>query len=221
MLVNEIFTSIEGEGIRQGFVCTFVRLYGCPLRCSYCDTRYACEGGCFSRMSVGDIIARVKQAGAGMVTLTGGEPLAAGGICDLVSGLLAEGLHVNIETSGHVDFTALFSDEYRARHRDSLLFTVDWKSPSSGMQKMMNEECFRHLQKQDVLKFVVSDEDDLDDMRRMIGTFRPECHLFVGAVFGRIEPRIIAEYLIRHRIGQVRLQLQMHKYVWDPAARGV
>ena len=67
MLVNEIFTSIEGEGIRQGFVCTFVRLYGCPLRCSYCDTRYACEGGCFSRMSVGDIIARVKQAGAGKI----------------------------------------------------------------------------------------------------------------------------------------------------------
>ena len=221
MRVSEIFTSIEGEGIRQGFACTFVRLYGCPLRCSYCDTRYACEGGSFSLMSPGDIAARVKEAGAGMVTLTGGEPLAADGIGELVNRLLAEGFRLNIETSGHVDYTALFPDEFRRRHRDALLLTVDWKSPSSGMQKMMNRECFRHLQMQDVLKFVVSDESDLDDMRRMIGTFRPECHLFVGAVFGRIEPREIAEYLIRHNLGRVRLQLQMHKYIWDPAARGV
>ncbi len=221
MRVSEIFTSLEGEGIRQGFPCSFVRFYGCPLHCSYCDTRYACQGGEFRDMSPEAILEELLRPSCRRVTLTGGEPLCAGGIVPFTDLLLDRGFEVNIETSGAVDYNLLWSRERRLHLKDRLIMTVDYKLPGSGMEPRMVSACFTSLMPWDVLKFVVSDLEDLEVMRQVLERLRPFCHIYAGAVLGRIHPRDIAGYLLEHGLNNVRLQLQLHKYVWDPDARGV
>ncbi len=221
MKVNEIFSSIEGEGIRQGFLCTFVRFYGCRLHCSYCDTRYACEGGEYEQMSVAQVIQRVESLGNRRLTLTGGEPLLQSQLSELVQQLLTKGFAVNIETSGSVDYSLLWDDAQREHWGDRLILTVDSKSPSSGMKNLMKEQCLINLKPWDVLKFVVGTTEDLADMLQVLSTYHPKSHIFVGAVFDQISPMEIVEFLQKHHLQQVRLQLQIHKYIWDPDARGV
>lgn len=221
MQVNEIFTSIEGEGIRQGSLCSFVRFYGCRLHCSYCDTRYACTGGEFQEMTSGEIFRRLKEFQVTNVTLTGGEPLQQKDIASCVSLLLDQGFSINIETSGSRDYSEIWSREYREQYRDQLFLTVDYKCPNSGMEPMMKENCFLELQPQDVLKFVVSGGEDLQRMRQICDKYHTACHIFVSPVFGKIQPSDIVEYLQRYNLSDIRIQLQLHKYIWDPQRRGV
>ncbi len=221
MLVNEMFTSIEGEGIRQGYLCNFVRFYGCPLHCSYCDTRYSCEGGEYQSMNIADILSWLNNTGIRMVTLTGGEPLVQNSIRELVHELVTSEYTVNIETSGYCDYSAVWDHDYRMEQGKKLFLTVDYKSPSSGMESKMKINCFTHLENWDVLKFVVGSAEDLDTMSRVIRFYNPDCHIFVSPVFGRISPAEIVDYLKNSGMSQVRLQLQLHKYVWDPSVRGV
>jgi 7-carboxy-7-deazaguanine synthase len=221
MLVNEMFSSIEGEGIRQGYLCSFVRFYGCPLNCSYCDSRYACTGGDYREMNVQDIVSWLDEAGIRMVTLTGGEPMAQHDIGILVDELLGRQYKINIETSGHCDYTAVWDRDFRLKHFHDLFMTVDYKSPSSGMERMMCKNCFTGLMDWDVLKFVVGSVKDLDTMTDVIREYRPKCHIFASPVFGKISPAEIVDYLKSRRLESVRIQLQLHKYIWDPAVRGV
>lgn len=214
MFVNEIFTSIEGEGIRMGYPVTFIRLYGCNLNCSYCDTRYSCEGQNGTEMSVSEVIEKVKEAGVERITLTGGEPLIHKNVEELVDELVNEGFEVNIETNGSIDI-------YPYIKKLNVIITMDYKSISSGMTDKMNHKNLKYLGGQDVLKFVVEDEKDLDDMKRIIETYSPSCIIFVSPVFGKIETSEIVEFIKDNKLNEVRVQVQLHKIIWEPTKRGV
>lgn len=206
LCVNEIFDSIDGEGKKAGQLATFIRLCGCNLRCSYCDTAYAFNEG--QHMDIADIIAQVSYPN---VTLTGGEPL-----CQDIHALLAglKGDSVNIETNGSMDIEPYFK-------YDHVWFTVDYKSLSSDMANRMLPENFEKLRPQDVLKFVVGDEADLRQALGVYRLYRPKCAVYVGAVFGKIEPRRIVEFMKENRLTDWHMQLQLHKFIWNPDDRGV
>ncbi len=215
MRICEIFTSIEGEGIRAGRVCTFIRSVGCNLRCSWCDTAYSYEGG--EEMTPAEILDSVP-AGAMLVTMTGGEPLLQplDEVETVVRGLLARGIEVNFETNGSVDFTGFM--------RKGVIITADYKLPSSGMTDRMDTDILSRLRECDVLKFVVGSEEDIAEMERVLSKLRPVCHVFVSPVFGRTEPARLAEWLKGYSFKNrtdIRLQIQLHKVVWPPELRGV
>lgn len=214
MLVNEIFSSIEGEGIRAGYPVTFIRLYGCNLHCSYCDTRYSCEGGEFTKMSVEEILDKVAELGFYRVTLTGGEPLIHRDVNDLIHTLVRAGYEVNIETNG-----AVYVEPYV--HSPKTIITLDYKSISSGENGKMWLSNIGLLRKKDVLKFVVGSQEDLDDMRRILIEKHPICNIYVSPVFGKIEAKDIVEYIKEYKLENCRVQLQMHKFIWDPQTKGV
>lgn len=206
LVVNEIFHSIDGEGKTAGQLATFIRLCGCNLRCSYCDTTYAFTEG--EPMTVDDIVSRVQYP---HVTLTGGEPLTQD--VHLLLEKLA-GHSVNIETNGSVDIRPYMTYPH-------VWFTVDYKSIYSGMADHMLASNFAQLRPQDVLKFVVATPDDLEQALQVCQTYEPKAAIYVGPVFGEIEARDIVAFMQDHRLTQWHLQLQLHKYIWPPDARGV
>ena len=205
--VNEIFFSIDGEGKRAGSLAAFIRLAGCNLRCSYCDTAYAFDEG--KSMRIEAIAEAVK--GWKNVTVTGGEPL-----CQDIHVLLQRlrEHEVNIETNGSVDVTPYHAYPW-------VFFTLDYKCPSSGMESSMLEKNFQTLRPQDVLKFVVGDMEDLRTAQRVCEKYEPNCLVYLSPVFGKIEAKEIVEYMKAARYKNWRLQLQLHKYIWPPDARGV
>lgn len=215
MKINEIFCSINGESAKAGLRTVFVRTYGCiaPF-CSYCDTRYAIEGGEFTEMSVEEIIAKVDSYCCSRVTLTGGEPGLQSDAVDLVRELVADGYEVEIETNGAVDISP-----YVEMDPERVLVTMDWKCPSSGMNQLMLKDNLDLLRYTDVIKFVVADQKDIDEMDRISGLTAAET--YVSPVFGKIEPRELAEYIINNQLNDTRLQLQAHKIIWDSNMRGV
>lgn len=212
--VSEIFSSIDGEGIRAGYPVTFIRLHGCPLSCSYCDSTYATEGDDYTLMSMEEIINEVYNKGLFRVTLTGGEPLNNEFAYDLVLELRTRGYEVNIETNGSFPID-------RFSHLNNTIITMDYKCYSSGMTDKMDVDNFMYLRRQDVLKFVVGDINDLNQMRDILNQYRIYCNVFVSPVFGKIDPKDIVTYLLDNNLENVRLQLQMHKIIWDPNMRGV
>jgi len=214
MLVNEIFSSIEGEGIRTGYPATFIRLYGCNLNCSYCDTRYSCEGHDGTEMNVSEVIEKAKEVGVKRITLTGGEPLIHKNVEELVDELVNEGFEVNIETNGSVDI-------YPYIKKENVIITMDYKLISSGMNDKMNERNFKYLRPQDVLKFVVGNKQDLDVMKEILEVHKPNCNIFVSPVFEQIEPVEIVDYIKENKLNDCRVQLQLHKIIWDREERGV
>ena len=226
MLISEIFSSIEGEGIRTGYLATFIRAYGCNLRCKYCDSMYAVDETIdlfgnknFKQMTVQDVINECKHIGNKKITFTGGEPLIQKDAKELIDRLLDEGFEVNIETNGAI----LIKDFIYFRNRDlsKLVITMDWKSPYSGMRDKMLEENLKELRPIDVLKFVVANKQDLDDMKKIIKSCDLYCNIFVSPVFGKIEPFEIVDYLKQNNLQNVRMQLQIHKLIWKPDMRGV
>lgn len=218
--VAEIFTSINGEAMRAGETAVFVRFTGCNLRCNYCDSMYAVdENAEFSIMTDKEIVNYILESGIKNVTLTGGEPLIQPGIDELISMLLKnEELRVEIETNGAVDITP-----FKSISEDRLSFTVDYKCPGSGMEQKMLASNFEAVDKRDCVKFVVSDEADLDKAGRIIQKYDliQKSTVYISAVFGRIEHTKIVNYMIEHKMNGVKLQLQMHKYIWSPDRRGV
>lgn len=220
MIVNEIFTSIDGEGKRAGQLTTFVRLAGCNLRCSYCDTKY-CQEQKGGLLDVEAIIAACKIADVKNVTVTGGEPLIHEDIIPLLEGLADEGFYVNVETNGTVDIDGLVDrDKY-----PNIFFTVDYKCPSSGMEDKMNVAMFspgsNSLTEDDVLKFVVGSEKDLRKAECIMKHGDLKSQFYLSPVFGNIEAKDIVEYMKDHDLQNCKIQLQLHKYIWDPMKRGV
>ena len=222
MKVVEIFDSIEGEGIRTGQPATFIRLAGCNLRCSYCDTLYALFGEdepCrYEEMTVEEIAARVNKNYM-RVTLTGGEPLVHTDIDALIKTLADMGCEINIETNGAADITNV------PRH-DGLFFTIDYKLPSSGESDKMLWDNFTHLKPQDVVKFVCGTDEDVrvmvDVAKRLNEMYTKPPHIFVGAVYGMMEyERLVNIILNEPALKDARFQIQLHKVVWDADERGV
>lgn len=210
MLVNEIFYSIEGEGIRAGMPCVFIRLFGCNLNCSYCDTRYSCEGDEYQVMSIQEILDRVEFFACPNVTVTGGEPLIHNGINTLLSVLVDRGYKVNVETNGSIEPVV-----------SGPIYTVDFKTKCSNMSDKMNVRAFTALDKTDVVKFVVASVDDLEQALSFVEGNNIVANIFVSPVFGKIELSEIADFLKEHKLYNWRMQLQLHKYIWEPTMRGV
>lgn len=216
MKVNEIFYSIEGEGKRAGLPCVFIRLYGCNLNCSYCDTRYSCEGNEYTEMTVREIIEKVLEFGCKNVTVTGGEPLIHEDIDKLLFELSNHSLWTNVETNGSIEPIRTVLGQI-----PHVFFTMDFKTGASGMTHKMNIEAFTMLEDNDVIKFVVGSVGDLDQSVKFYKNNFIKAIPYVSPVFGMIEPKEIAEYLKEYHLDNWKLQLQLHKYIWDPKKRGV
>lgn len=222
--VSEIFYSIDGEGIRTGLPTTFIRLFGCNLRCSYCDSMYAVEGGSdIKRMTVDEILEEVDDyLPCRCITLTGGEPLLNKEVLSLIRRLLAHQYQVNIETNGSIDLQYWRDELGDACPQNDYFFTMDWKSISSGVSDKMLASNLQILGEGDVLKFVVGSREDLEQMRAIVkDTFSLRCHIFVSPIWGQIDLADIIDYLKYSELVNVRVQCQLHKIAWDPAERGV
>lgn len=215
MKVVEIFKSIDGEGIRAGYPATFIRLFGCNLRCSYCDTPYGYEGNDYKEMTVDEIVQECMCLNCPRITLTGGEPLIHKDVNILIKNLLVNGFEVNIETNGSVD-VELLKFLY-----PQVVITMDWKCPSSGCENKMSISRLKDLKRNDVLKFVVGSKEDLEVCKSIYNTQELECSIFISPIFGKIEPSEIVDYMLENNMMDCRVQLQMHKFIWNPNKRGV
>jgi 7-carboxy-7-deazaguanine synthase len=231
MVITEIFKSIQGEGTRAGLPCIFVRLTGCNLRCTWCDTAYAFHGG--KKMSVEEVIARVDAlAGCGgkmrgsetavpLVELTGGEPLLQEEIYPLAEKLLAEGYTVMIETSG---------ERFIGRLPREVIKIVDVKCPDSGEPDTFDMRNLEALAENDEVKFVLSTRRDYEfakEFTRQHGLAGRVKQVLFSPVFedpeGKwegLEPRTLVQWILADEL-PVRLGLQLHKFIWDPATKGV
>ena len=217
-LVVEKFVSINGEGAHAGETAAFIRFRGCNLSCSYCDTKWAnCDGVPYTNESAEELTEWVRQTGCINVTLTGGEPLLQKDITALTEGLIRSGCRVEIETNGSISLADYAAAVYRP------CFTMDYKLPSSGMEKFMDMENFTLLEKHDTVKFVSGTIGDLEKARQIIEEYSltDKCHVYISPVFGSIDTAEIVSFMIKNNMNKVRLQLQLHKYIWPPDKRGV
>lgn len=211
MRITEIFFSIQGESTHAGRPCVFIRLTGCPLRCAWCDTAYAFYGG--TERSLDSVLAEVERYDCRLVEITGGEPLAQAEVHPLITALADRGYTVLIETSGAIDLTPV--DE-RA------VVIMDLKCPGSGMADRNLWTNLSRLKPTDEVKFVIKDRADYEwavAIVREHGLADRHTVLF-SPVFGEMDPQALAEWILADRLS-VRFQLQMHKFIWDPATRGV
>jgi 7-carboxy-7-deazaguanine synthase len=215
--VTEIFHSIQGESTWAGIPCTFVRLTGCPLRCVWCDTAYAFHGG--ERMTLDEVVAAVASKPAGVVEITGGEPLAHPAAYELADRLLAEGYTVLVETSGAIDVAPLDARVHKI---------MDLKCPGSGESHRNRWENLEHLGARDEIKFVVKDRTDYEwtrdtirgrglDRRLEEGSLRA---LLVSPVWGEVDLEALAGWILEDAL-PVRFQAQLHKLIWGPDRKGV
>ena len=216
--VVEIFESINGEGMRVGELAVFVRMKGCNLSCNYCDTMWANEADCeFEEMTADRIVERVKKSGIKNVTLTGGEPLLQKDADKLLKLFSDEkDITVEIETNGSVNLSPFLKYENTS-------FTMDYKLPESDMEKYMDLENFKILRKKDTLKFVASSVNDLKKAKDIIEKYDliDRVNIIFSPVFGKIELTDIVDFLKDNKLNDVRMQLQMHKFIWAPDERGV
>ncbi|SKB79238.1 7-carboxy-7-deazaguanine synthase [Lachnospiraceae bacterium] len=217
MRVVEKFVSINGEGVKAGEPAVFIRFQGCNLACTYCDTKWANEKNCpYTDETPAEIAEYVASTGITNVTLTGGEPLLQKDIRELITVLINNGNEVEIETNGAVDIEPFTGDP-----RPS--FTMDYKLPGSGCEKGMIFTNFSHLTSRDTVKFVAGSHEDLVRAKEVIDMYdlTHRCHVYISPIFGSIEPVEIVEFITGNRMNGVRLQLQIHKVIWDPEKRGV
>lgn len=217
--IAETFVSINGEGSRSGQLACFLRFPGCNLNCSFCDTKWANEPrGDWEIRKTDDLVDFVRKSGVKLITITGGEPLLQRGLPELLEKLYElPGTEAEIETNGSLPIERYDAVPWRPH------FTLDCKLPGSGMQAHMLYENYDHLQPGDAVKFVCGSREDLDEARKVIETFQlpDRCDVFLSPVFGRIEPADMVTYMMDHGMNNVRLQLQIHKFIWDPNAKGV
>lgn len=211
MRVSEIFMSIQGESTLAGLPCAFVRLTGCNLRCAYCDTKYAYEGG--DEMGISEIVQRVGAFGARLVEVTGGEPLMQAGTPELIRTLISAGLSTMIETNGSLDISAI--------HHETRII-MDIKTPSSGMHERMLMDNIRRLKTTDEVKLVISDRVDYEWARALVRDrgLEDRCTVLLSTAFGVMEPRELVGWMLEDGI-RARLNLQLHKYIFGPEQRGV
>jgi 7-carboxy-7-deazaguanine synthase len=212
LTINEIYLSVQGESTWAGLPCVFVRLTFCDLRCSYCDTEYAFYEG--RKQSLGEIVAAVLAHDCPLVEITGGEPLLQKNVLPLMTMLADAGRTILLETSGAHDISAVDPRVHRI---------MDLKTPGSGELERNLLSNIAHLTERDEVKFVIGSRQDYEWSRAQLQEHRlaERCRaVLFSPIFGRIDPRQIVEWILADKL-PVRFQLQMHKFIWTPTARGV
>jgi 7-carboxy-7-deazaguanine synthase len=212
LVIHEIYASIQGESTFAGLPCTFVRTTGCNLRCVWCDTPQAFHGG--TRMTRGEVLDRALSFATPLVELTGGEPLLQPGVLPLMAALCDAGRTVLVETSGEADVSGVDPRVHKI---------MDLKCPGSGESHRNRLENLGHISPRDEIKFVLADRADYEWMRAAIAQHdlaRRTPNLLASTVFGRLATKDLVSWVLEDRLA-VRVQLQMHKYVWPPNATGV
>jgi len=213
LTVTEIFRSIQGESSHAGWPCVFVRLTGCNLRCVWCDTAHPYAGG--EELSEGDILRRIHALNPGddeRIEFTGGEPLLQPAAVALINALAGQGRNVLVETNGSLDISVLAPEAAAI---------VDMKGPSSGEAQRMDLDNLTRLRARDEVKFVIAHRGDYAHMLDLLPRIDPRRNTVnASPLFGELAPAELAEWLLEDRL-PVRLNLQQHKHIWDPAARGV
>ena len=245
MNVIEIFASIDGEGSRQGLLTTFLRLHDCNIRCSYCDTTYSYGiDSIFTEMTVAEVADVIESLGNHRITITGGEPLLQeAAVVELIDELNRRNVQTMIQDnpSSQSDLTRINDVDKREMlnnslydfnietngtivpsfQRENVWFTYDYKTPSSLAEESMNIDIFKVATERDLIKFVVGSPEDLDCMRRIIDQYPTAAQIYVSPVWGQIEAASIIDYMKEYNLQNVRFQLQIHKFVWDPDVKGV
>jgi 7-carboxy-7-deazaguanine synthase len=212
LTINEIFHSIQGESTHAGRPCVFVRLTACDLRCRWCDTPYAFHEG--RKMSVDEVVADVDARGCSLVEITGGEPLLQADVYPLMHRLLDSGKTVLVETGGHRSIANVPSGVIRI---------MDIKCPGSGESAKNYWSNLQHLTRHDEVKFVIADRADYEFARDVVageGLLARVNAVLFSPVHGELDPKQLSEWVIADRL-PVRVQLQLHKYIWSPQTRGV
>ena len=202
--INEIFFSIQGESTHTGLPTVFIRLTGCPLRCGYCDTAYAFYEG--NKITINDILRETARYRTRYVTVTGGEPLAQKACLDLLTQLCDEGYQVSLETGGALDISGV--DDRVAR-------IVDIKTPGSGESKKNRPANLNHLTARDQVKFVICDRMDYLWVRDLLrnAQLSDRCEVLFSPSHGQLEAKMLADWILEDQL-PVRLQIQLHKYLW-------
>jgi 7-carboxy-7-deazaguanine synthase len=202
--ITEIFYSLQGETRTVGLPTVFVRLTGCPLRCDYCDTTYAFQGG--KKMAIEDIVKEVASYHPRYVTVTGGEPLAQQTCLELLSKLCDLGVEVSLETSGAMDISGV---------DDRVVCVMDLKTPASGEEKRNDYSNIDSLKLTDQLKFVICNQEDYVWAKEKMEEYElaQRCEILFSPIHGKLEPAVLADWIIQDNL-PVRMQIQMHKYLW-------
>lgn len=209
--VNEIYYSIQGESSKAGLPCVFVRLTFCNLRCTYCDTEYSFHEGKY--LTINQIIDEIKKYDCKLVEITGGEPLVQQQCITLMKQLCNKGYQVMLETGGSLPINNV---------DPRVMIIMDFKTPSSGMLKKNLYENIDFIKSTDEIKFVIGNKEDYDWSKVIIEKFNltDKCNIIFSVVFGELEPVTLVEWILEDRLN-VRFQLQMHKFIWNPTAEGV
>jgi 7-carboxy-7-deazaguanine synthase len=209
--VNEIFYSIQGESTYSGLPCVFIRLTGCNLRCKYCDTQYALDEG--EGLTLAEIQKRVAYYDCNLIEITGGEPLLQAPVANLSKNLIEQGKTVLIETNGTQNIDQL---------PDQTIRIMDIKCPGSGESIKMNWENIDRLRADDNVKLVISHREDFDWAISVVKTYNllNKVNVLFSPAYGILNPEILAEWLLKLSL-PIRLNLQIHKYIWHPNRRGV
>jgi 7-carboxy-7-deazaguanine synthase len=202
--INEIFFSIQGETTRAGLPTVFIRLTGCPLRCTYCDTAYAFHDG--DKMTLAEIMQTISDYKSKQITVTGGEPLAQRNCRPLLEILCDAGYDVSLETSGALDIQDI--DNRVAR-------IVDLKTPASGEVDKNLYENMLHLNPHDQVKFVICDREDYEWSKEVLNEYKisEQCEVLFSGSHGEIQSEQLADWILEDQL-PVRLQIQLHKYLW-------
>jgi 7-carboxy-7-deazaguanine synthase len=211
MLINEIFQSIQGESSFSGFPCTFIRVTGCNLRCSYCDTKYAYNKGI--ELTIPQIMREVRRYRIPMVEITGGEPLLHEEVYTLIEKLHSEGYQVLVETNGSIDISRLDENVVRI---------IDIKCPSSKMSHKMCWKNMDQLRATDEIKFVVKNRSDYVWSRMVINKYKlnKKVKIHISPVHNVMDAAKLADWMLEDRL-QAKLQVQLHKYIWPGREGGV
>ena len=209
--INEIYLSIQGESTHTGLPCIFIRLTGCNLRCSWCDTAYAFHEG--KNMSIDEILQKVENFGIHLVEITGGEPLMQDNVYTLMKRLIEKGYKVMLETGGSISLERVPKD---------VIKIMDLKCPGSGEQEKNNLDNLKLLAPHDEVKFVILDKKDYEWSRDIIKRYKinETAHILLSPVFDKLELKEMVKWILEDRL-PVRLQTQLHKIIWDKNTIGV
>ena len=208
--INEIFYSIQGESSKSGAPCIFIRLTYCNLRCSYCDSEYSFYEG--KDMSIPEILKEIKKFKCNLVEITGGEPLLQKKSIDLMKVLLKENFDVMLETSGSLPIDKVPND---------VIKIIDFKCPSSNMDKKNNWEIVNYIQTHDEIKFVIGNYDDYLWAKEKLKKHKLINNVILfSPTHKKLDPKTLSEWILEDGLN-VRMQVQLHKYIWDEHTKGV